>query len=125
MPPNGTPKPLSRDTPKHNSASVTVTTTVKGVGFHEDKHLVIPAEVDGYTVTVIGYGAFGNTDFESIVIPDSVKEIHEEAFHNCTNLVSLHYTGKRKQWKHIVFGKDWRQNSGISKIKCADGTIKI
>ncbi len=102
------------------------TCTIKGIVFYKDKNLVIPAEIDGYAVTTIGYGAFkDNKVIESIVIPHSVTEIHEKAFHNCTTLISMGYTGKKKNWKHIVFGKDWRQNSSITKITCADGTVKL
>ena len=43
--------------------------------------VVIPEEVDGFTVTSIGASAFeSNGNITSVVIPDSVKEIKEKAF---------------------------------------------
>ena len=52
--------------------------------------LVIPGEIDGHTVIVIGESAFsGATNLVSITIPDSVTEIQDYAFQNCTKLTSI------------------------------------
>ncbi|MDE6101977.1 MAG: leucine-rich repeat protein, partial [Ruminococcus sp.] len=75
--------------------------------------VVIPSEIDGVPVTIIGNRAFyyckdltsviipdsvtgiGNSAFEycenlkSVIIPDSVTNIGDRAFFNCTNLTSL------------------------------------
>ena len=42
--------------------------------------LVIPEEIDGYVVTIIGYFAFGENHLVSVVIPDSVYFIGPWAF---------------------------------------------
>lgn len=51
-------------------------------GLNVDREtLVIPSEVDGYTVTKIAESAFeGNDDFENIVLPDTITEIGQGAF---------------------------------------------
>ncbi len=51
--------------------------------------VIIPAEIDGYPVTVIGNDAFANCDgITSIVIPDSVKTIEDFAFSGCDGLTT-------------------------------------
>ena len=51
----------------------------------------IPAEVDGYVVTSIGYLAFYNSqNLKSVSIPDTVTTIHASAFERCSNLESIH-----------------------------------
>lgn len=52
--------------------------------------VVIPPEIDGKPVTVIGYQAFqNNKDIISIIIPDSVTLIDMDAFSGCTALTSV------------------------------------
>ena len=50
----------------------------------------IPAEIEGYPVTTIGYEAFYGCDLlENVVLPDSVVEIGYEAFYGCTSLTNV------------------------------------
>jgi hypothetical protein len=50
----------------------------------------IPSEIDGYTVTSIGWGVFsGNESLRYATIPDTVTSIGEEAFMGCYNLTTL------------------------------------
>ncbi len=52
--------------------------------------LVIPAAIDGYTVTWIGEGAFsGCTSLTSVTIPEGVINIKASAFFGCTSLTSV------------------------------------
>lgn len=48
------------------------------------KRIVIPSEIEGFPVTRIECEAFYKVKCESIVIPDSVIEIDEYAFSDCT-----------------------------------------
>ena len=43
-------------------------------------NLTIPSEANGYTVTAIGYGAFGGMTINKITIPATIKSIGEGAF---------------------------------------------
>ena len=51
-----------------------------------DTDIVIPKEVEGYTVTAIQTNAFKEMDIESVVIPEGVTFINYGAFQNCKNL---------------------------------------
>ena len=52
--------------------------------------ITIPPEIDGKSVTSIGYKAFWNcTGLTSITIPDSVTSIGSDAFGYCTGLTSI------------------------------------
>lgn len=52
--------------------------------------LYIPAELDGYTVTAIGEGAFQDrSDLVTVAIPDTIKEIRPYAFSDCSSLTNV------------------------------------
>ncbi|MBO5477480.1 MAG: leucine-rich repeat protein [Clostridia bacterium] len=52
---------------------------------------IIPAEIDGYTVTRIADGAFKNKPqiTGKIKLPDAIKSIGDEAFAGCVNITSI------------------------------------
>lgn len=45
--------------------------------------IAIPAEIDDRPVTVIGEKAFSGYDLKTIVLPDTIERIEEEAFYEC------------------------------------------
>ncbi len=52
--------------------------------------LIIPAEIEGYPVTTIGFEAFkGCADLTSVIIPEGVTSIAFYAFYHCYNLKSI------------------------------------
>ncbi|MBQ8795669.1 MAG: leucine-rich repeat protein [Clostridia bacterium] len=52
--------------------------------------LIIPAEIDGRTVTSIGKDAFyNNNHITEVTLPDTIREIHGSAFSNCENLTTI------------------------------------
>ena len=63
-------------------------TSISITGYNgTDTELVIPSELDGYTVTAIGSAAFkSNTAITSVVIPEGVMSIGSDAFNGCTAL---------------------------------------
>lgn len=64
--------------------------SVKSVKPGYPSEITIPQEVNGYPVTVIGYGAFeGCDDLLSITIPEGVTKIDDRAFGDCTNLTTV------------------------------------
>lgn len=60
-----------------------------------DKAVVIPNEIDGYKVTVIGDEAFrDNTTMTSIVIPEGITGIGNNAFYGCNKLSQIEFNAK-------------------------------
>ncbi len=55
----------------------------------KETNVVIPAEIDGYRVNVIGGYAFGWLGITSVTIPESVTAIESKAFTDCTSLQSI------------------------------------
>lgn len=52
-----------------------------------EKNLVIPAQIDGYSVTRIGYGAFAECkSIETLTIPDGVVSIGDYSFSQSTQI---------------------------------------
>ena len=53
------------------------------------ENIVIPAQIDGKSVTRIGNNAFEKSSAKEIVIPDSVTEIGSQAFSSCGKLTGV------------------------------------
>ena len=53
------------------------------------ENIVIPAQIDGKSVTRIGNNAFEKSSAKEIVIPDSVTEIGSQAFSGCEKLTGV------------------------------------
>ena len=66
-----------------------------GRGTCTDLDIVIPDEYEDITVTEIGSNVFSGENINSIIIPNSIQYIHEEAFSNCENLENI-YINKPK-----------------------------
>lgn len=57
-----------------------------------EKNLVIPEKLDGYTVEAIDESCFeDNQSLETIVFPDTLKAIFRNAFKNCKNLRAVSF----------------------------------
>lgn len=64
--------------------------TVSGIDTCTDTDIVIPNEYEGKPVKAIGIDAFEHCEgIKTVIIPDSVIEIHHSAFSYCTNLTSV------------------------------------
>ena len=66
--------------------------------------LVIPAEIDGYPVEVIGTGAFEEQAISEVVFPDTIIEIKLEAFKGCNLLTSVKLPKNLEKLGHDAFG---------------------
>ena len=52
-------------------------------------NLVIPKTINGKTVAILSKSAFRFCDFETISLPNSIKEMQQEAFYCCNNLTKI------------------------------------
>ena len=60
-------------------------------GYHGDeKDIVIPEDIRGYTITGIADRAFENKDITSLYVPGTVSSIGEFAFANCSSLENVY-----------------------------------
>ena len=65
------------------------TVTITNYGGSE-RNLTIPEELDGKTVSAIGYAAFAECrSLESVVVPETVTRLQDYAFSQCTSLSSI------------------------------------
>lgn len=62
------------------------TCTLKGTTKTDVVDLVIPEQIDGYTVTKIAPYAFKNSGIATVSLPSTIELIGESAFTNCSNL---------------------------------------
>ena len=69
------------------------TAVITGSDYVQGGELVIPAEIDGYTVSEIGEYAFVNqAGISTVTLPDTVKIIGGSAFNGCKRLESINFS---------------------------------
>ena len=51
--------------------------------------VTVPAEIDGYTVDVIGVSVFGSEAITSLTLPETVLELRSNAVSGCENMTSV------------------------------------
>ena len=80
--------------------------TVKITDYNgSEKDIVLPSEIDGKAVTVIGELAFvENKEISSVVIPDSVTSVEKRAFAWCENLLEVTFGNSLTTIGHTAFG---------------------
>ena len=77
------------------------TYTVSGIGTCTDTEILIPLTYNGLPVVAVNAGAFfDNTAITSVVLPDSITSIGENAFNGCESLTSVTF-GKNSQLTSI------------------------
>ncbi len=88
-----------------------------------DTELIIPSEIDGYTVTSISYEALADKIFVSITIPKTVKNIGEYAFANDTRLTAVTFEEGSELTSIGSFAFD--QCHSLQTITLPDGLTEI
>lgn len=109
------------------------------VGYNGSNTVVeVPATYKGNPVTSVDKNAFFRTEVEVIKLPDSIKEIGENAFKNspnlreiylgssdselekigkdaffsCNSLETIYFFGDDDDWAGVSLGKNWDKNAG-------------
>ena len=88
-----------------SSNAYTVTGYADG---HFIADLEIPSTYNGKPIKAIGMCAFQGSSIKSVVIPDTVIEIYDQAFYNCENLESVRMGNSVKKIYQAVF--QWCDN---------------
>ena len=102
--------PSETTTPSDETQKVGFTYTVSNNGATitgysgNEKNIVIPASVDGYTVVAIGDNAFIDTSIESVIISESVTSVGWFAFDGCVKLRSITVPSSVTSIGYCAFG---------------------
>ncbi|WP_028519030.1 leucine-rich repeat protein [Ruminococcus flavefaciens] len=75
------------------------------------EQVVIPSDVNGYTVTSIGASAFKNSLITDIRIPDTIERIEAQAFYGCPNLTEISFPDSLR-----FIGARAFQNCGLTQL---------
>ena len=78
--------------------------------------IVLP---NGMTIIrgVRGQGlSYGYPNLRTIVIPESVTSIGDDAFRDCKSLKTINYTGTEEQWNAINKGSNWKSGTTVNVI---------
>lgn len=95
------------------------TIAISGYSGNLDR-VVLPSVIDGKEVTTIKECAFANHDeIVSLVIPDTVKEIEDNAFTNCPNIKTIDFGEGIKKIGDYVF------NTSLKCIYLPEGIEEI
>ena len=100
------------------------TCVIDGSDTDTETAVIIPSEIDGYTVTRIGTGAFiRNAYAKKIILPDTVKKIDDLAFYACRALEEIVIPDSVKEIGYDAFANcphlEIRLGAGVSDIRSA------
>ena len=82
----------------------------------EGTEAVVPAELDGHPVSVLGYAFYRNDTLTSVTLPDTLAEIEKDAFNGCSSLTSVSFPPSLR-----IIGEDaFRGCSSLTELTIPD-----
>ena len=101
------------------------TVKIADYAFEGNENLII-APIIPDTVTEIGELAFSDcSSLISVTIPNSVTTVKMYAFEYCENLTTIIFEGTVDKWNAITKDRDWNYMVPAIEVKCSDGTVEI
>lgn len=91
------------------------------IGKKSALELVIPESINGLPVTSIGYGAFEGMFFESVDLPDTLREIQMRAFARCYNLKDIRFPSALSS----IGGNAFSECRSLKRISLPNGLERI
>lgn len=85
-----------------------------------DKEVIIPSEIDGYTVTSIGATAFLKTDVVSVTFPSTLETLGDAVFFGCSSLESI-YTNKKLM---VEYASSFQDCEGVTVYGYSGGSVE-
>lgn len=84
-------------------------------------------ELPNSVQTVYPYLFSGCSDLTSLTLGANVSKLETNALYGCQSLTQIIYKGTKSQWEKIwensIIKTDWKGNSPIEKVVCADGEV--
>lgn len=87
----------------------------------ESADVVIPAYIEDLPVRFIGIGSFAGTSVETVVLPDTVEEIWDDAFRGCKSLKTIQFSPNLYKIGYGAFEKC----TNLEKVVLPDGLETI
>ncbi len=84
-------------------------------------HVVVPSEIDGIKVTMLGIGSFSGSDMSAITLPEGIQVIAKESFAYCENLQAIHLPSTVIGVADSAFGP----YCGAAEITVAEGNANL
>ena len=85
-----------------------------------DTEVIIPSEIDGYTVTSIGDTAFLETDVVSVTFPSTLETLGGAVFYGCSSLESI-YTNKKLM---VEYASSFQDCEGVTVYGYSGGSVE-
>ena len=84
-------------------------------------YVIVPEQISGLEVTAIGYKAFTGTDVTGVMLPETVRIVEQEAFHDCTSLGSIMLPSHLDELNNWAFAGC----TNLVSVRIPDGVTRI
>lgn len=110
----------------NNLTDIVIPGNVKAVGkgaFFGCENLKSVVVAEGVT-EIESYTFHLCKELQDVTIADSVTSIGRSAFDGCSKLTAINYLGTKDKWRNLKKGIEWKADTPLEEVKCADGIIR-